>query len=86
MMPEGAQHLRAREGISANSRVPAFQLICYNSGTLKICLNLLPINQPTYLPKDSYCDCGIHSNISMMFIYTMHLTSFDYRSLLNVTV
>ena len=77
--------LRVSADISGNARVPLLQLICYTSGTLKICPNLLLTALPIYIAKDSHCDYGhFNTNVSMTFIYTEHPTSFDYGSLLNV--
>ena len=39
--------------ISGNAQVPVLQLICYTSGTLKICLNLLLTALPIYITRDS---------------------------------
>ena len=50
---------RTSEDISGNARVPVLQLICYTSGTLKICPNLLLTALPIYIVKDSHCDYGI---------------------------
>ena len=45
--------------ISGNARVPVLQQICYISGTLKICPNLMLTAIPIYIAKDSHCDYGI---------------------------
>ena len=69
----------ASADISGNAQVPVLQLICYTSSTLKIYPNLFQTTQ------DSHYDYGIfNTNVSMTFIYTIHPTSFDYGSLLNV--
>ena len=54
-----ARHLRASADISGNAQVPVLQLICYTSGTLKICPNLLLIALPICIAKNSHCDYGI---------------------------
>ena len=61
------------------------QIICYTSGTLKICPKLLLTALPIYIAKDSHCDYGILIlTFSVTLIFTIHPTSFDYGSLLNV--
>ena len=47
-----------RTYISGKARVPVLQLICYTSGTLKICLNLTLIFPSAYIVTDSDYDCG----------------------------
>ena len=54
-----ARRPRASADISGNARVPVLQLICYTSGTLKICLNLLLTALSIYIAKDGHCDYGI---------------------------
>ena len=57
--------------------MPVLQLICYNSGTLKTCSNLLLTNQSLLL-------WHFNSNVSMMFIYAIYPISFGYGILLKV--
>ena len=64
--------------------MPVLQLICYTSGTLKICSNLLLTNLPIYITKDSLLLWHFNSNIYMTFIYAILPTSFSYGILLNV--
>ena len=53
------QHLRVSADISGTARMSVLQLICYTSGTLKVCPNLLLTALPIYIAKDSHRDNGI---------------------------
>ena len=54
-----ARRPRASANISGNALVPVLQLICYTSGTLKICPNLLLNALPIYITRDGNFDYGI---------------------------
>ena len=54
-----ARRPRATADILGNARVPVLQLICYTSGTLKVCPNLLSTALPIYITRDSNFDNGI---------------------------
>ena len=60
--------------ISGKARVPVLYLICYTSGTLKICPNLKLTAQIAYIVIDTDCDCGRYLYIFIMFpnIYIMY--------------
>ena len=66
---EGAQHLRVSVYISGKARVPMLLLIiiCYTSGTLKICLNLKLTVQRAYIVTAADCNCGRYLHVSLMF-------------------
>ena len=84
-MPKGVhsiRHPRVRADISENARVLVLQLAnMLHFRHSKICPNLLLTVQPIYAPKDSHCDNDI---FIFRDVFTIHPTSFDYGSLLNV--
>ena len=54
-----AQRVRVSADISGNAQVPVLQLLCYTSGTLKICSNLLLTTLPIYITTDGNFDYGV---------------------------
>ena len=50
---------RASADISGDALVRVLQLICYASGTLKICQNLLLTALPIYITRDNNFDYGV---------------------------
>ena len=61
-----------KSALRARGRVCIYQakyecLICYTSGTLKICPNLKLISQLTYIITDADRDCGRYFNVFIMF-------------------
>ena len=67
MTPSDVQRPRVSAYISGKARVPVLQLICYTSGTLKICPNLKLTAQLAYIVTDTDYDCGRYFNVSMTF-------------------
>ena len=47
--------------------MPVLELICYTSGTLKICPSLKLTAQLAYIVTDADCDCGKYCNVFITF-------------------
>ena len=53
--------------ISGKARMSVLYLMCYTSGTQKICQNLKSTAQLAYIVTDTDCDCGRYFNVFVTF-------------------